>query len=122
MQCAEKLCDSTLLAIMCMATKKKAQSFGLAMMWTEPSLQAGRVAGMESNPDVELERIIYERDLQRTQWLIKVYHRTRIHKIEQHVQYYLHHAEYTSRMSAAELEYAKAYFTAVGRSVSGSSI
>jgi hypothetical protein len=82
-------------------------------------LQAGRVAGMESNPDVELERIIYERDLQRTQWLIKAYHRTRIHKIEQHVQYYLHHAEYTSRMSAAELEYAKAYFTAVGRSVSG---
>lgn len=77
------------------------------------------MAGMESNPDVELERIIYDRDMLRTQWLIKAYHRARIQKIEQHVQYYLHHAEYTNRMSAAELEYAKAYFTAVGRSALG---
>ena len=70
---------------------------------------------MESDPDVELERIVYERDLQRTRWLIKAYYRTRIRKIEAHVQHYLHHQEYTSRLSAAELEYAKDFFTCIGR-------
>lgn len=70
---------------------------------------------METNADLELERIIYEREMQRTKWLIKAYHRTRIQKIENHVQYYLHHAQYTARLSPAELEYAKSYFTLIGR-------
>jgi hypothetical protein len=78
-------------------------------------LQDERVAAMESDPDVELERILYERDLQRTRWLIKAYYRTRIRKLEQHVQHYLHHHEYTARLSTAELEYAKNFFTCIGR-------
>jgi GINS complex protein len=82
------------------------------------AVQDERVSAMESDPDLELERIIYERDLQRTRWLIKAYYRMRIRKIEQHVQHYLHHQEYTSRLSAAELDYAKGYFTCIGRCVS----
>ena len=78
-------------------------------------MQEQLVAAMESDPDVEVERIIFERDLQRTRWLIKAYYRTRIRKIEQHVQHYLHHQAYTSRLSPAELEYAKGYFTCIGR-------
>lgn len=80
-------------------------------------MQAERIAAIESDPDLELERIIYERDLQRTRWLIKAYYRTRIRKLEQHVQYYLHHQEYTNRLSQAEVEYAKEYFTCIGRCV-----
>lgn len=77
--------------------------------------QAQRIAEMESNPSVELERIIYDRDLQRTRWLVKSYYRTRLKKIERHVQYYLHHADYTARLSENELQYAKDYFTSIGR-------
>lgn len=78
-------------------------------------LQTEKIAEMETNADLELERIIYEREMQRTKWLIKAYHRTRIQKLEQHVQYYLHHEQYTARLSPAELEYAKRYFTLIGR-------
>lgn len=79
------------------------------------SQQTEKIAEMETNADLELERIIYEREMQRTKWLIKAYHRTRIQKLEQHVQYYLHHEQYTARLSPAELEYAKRYFTLIGR-------
>ena len=79
------------------------------------AVQAARIAAIESDPDVELERMLYERDLQRTRWLIKAYYRARIRKIEQHVQYYLHHPEYTERLSPAELDYAKDFFTCIGR-------
>jgi hypothetical protein len=78
-------------------------------------VQTKKVKHMERDTNVELERIIYERDLQRTRWLIKEYYRTRIHKLEKHVQFYLHHEEYTRRLSHAELEYAKEYFTSIGR-------
>jgi hypothetical protein len=74
-----------------------------------------KVAEMETNADLELERIIYERDLQRTRWLTKAYHRTRVQKIEKHAQFYLHHEHYTRRLSPAELEYAKGYFVTIGR-------
>lgn len=70
---------------------------------------------------MELERILYERDLQRTRWLIKSYYRTRIKKIEAFVQYYLHHEEYTARLSPQELQYATAYFTSIGRYASSGS-
>ena len=72
---------------------------------------------MKTNADLELERIIYERDIQRTHWLIKAYHRTRIQKLEKNAQYYLHHKEYTRRLSSAELEYVKNYFVSIGRCV-----
>lgn len=78
-------------------------------------MQTEKIKEMETNADLELERIIYEREMQRAKWLIKAYHRTRIQKIERHVQYYLHHAQYTARLSPAELEYAKSYFTLIGR-------
>lgn len=80
-----------------------------------PTTQAEKVAAMESDPDVELERIIYERDVQRTRWLVRAYHRARVRKLEAHVQHYLHHAEYVERLSPAELDYAKTYFTSIGR-------
>jgi GINS complex protein len=79
------------------------------------AIQAGRVVTIRDNPDLEMERIVYERDMQRTKWLIKAYHRARVRKIEQHVQHYLHVEDYTKRLSSAELEYAKDYFTAIGR-------
>lgn len=72
---------------------------------------------MKTNADLELERIIYERDIQRTHWLIKAYHRTRIQKLEKNAQYYLHHKEYTRRLSSAELDYVKNYFVSIGRYV-----
>jgi hypothetical protein len=80
-------------------------------------VQGKRVAGMKTNADLELERIIYERDIQRTHWLIKAYHRTRIQKLEKNAQYYLHHKEYTRRLSSAELDYVKNYFVSIGRYV-----
>jgi hypothetical protein len=78
-------------------------------------VQSQRIAGMKTNADLELERIIYERDIQRTHWLIKAYHRTRIQKLEKNAQYYLHHMEYTRRLSSAELDYVKNYFVSIGR-------
>ena len=113
---------STLLNLgprLCNATKGSARpdarQRAQGVVKSDCRIQGERITAMESNPDVELERIVYERDLQRTRWLIKAYYRTRIRKIEAHVQHYLHHQEYTSRLSAAELEYAKDYFTCIGR-------
>uniref|UniRef100_A0A7S0WZE6 DNA replication complex GINS protein SLD5 n=1 Tax=Chlamydomonas leiostraca TaxID=1034604 RepID=A0A7S0WZE6_9CHLO len=74
-----------------------------------------QVEGLESAGTQELERMIYSLEVKRVRYLLKLYYRTRLHKIEKYAAAILDDEAQASKLSQAELQFCQDYFVTVGR-------
>eukprot|EP00955_Chlamydomonas_euryale_P057671 356868-Chlamydomonas_euryale.AAC.8 len=78
-------------------------------------MQDEAVEDLERNPSAEMKRMVFSLELKRIRYLLRLYLRTRLHKIERMAAYVLGREEALSRLSDAEKVYLQEYFVMVGK-------
>ncbi|KAG1666152.1 hypothetical protein FOA52_011564 [Chlamydomonas sp. UWO 241] len=79
------------------------------------SRQDEAVEDLERNPTAEMRRMVYNLELKRIRYLLRLYLRTRLHKLERMAAYVLANEDLLERLSPAEQRFTQDYFVMAGQ-------
>mmetsp|Transcript_15856 Transcript_15856/g.43069 ORF Transcript_15856/g.43069 Transcript_15856/m.43069 type:complete len:220 (-) Transcript_15856:373-1032(-) len=74
---------------------------------------------LESDMSQELRRMVLSLENKRVRYLLKMYHRTRLQKIEKFAASIVADDQYKDRLSESEMQYCRDYFVLLGRHFHG---
>ncbi|KAF5830729.1 hypothetical protein DUNSADRAFT_14111 [Dunaliella salina] len=83
------------------------------------SAQEEYVEALESDMCQELRRMVLSLENKRVRYLLKLYHRTRLQKIEKFAASIVADEQYQDRLSESEMQYCRDYFVLLGRHFHG---